>query len=46
MPLVRRDPIVERVDLGDDGAVTVKTLTAGARAGTAVIALDNRLDSS
>ncbi len=28
--------VVERVDLGDDGAVTVKTLTAGARAGTAV----------
>lgn len=35
--------VVERVDLGDDGAVTVKTLTAGARAGTAVIALDNRV---
>ncbi len=35
--------IVERVDLGDDGAVTVKTLTACARAGTAVIALDNRV---
>jgi uncharacterized protein len=34
--------LVERVDLGDDGAVTAKTLTAAARAGTAVIALDNR----
>ena len=34
--------IVERVDLGDDGAVTAKSLTAAARAGTAVIALDNR----
>ena len=43
MPLLRRDPIVERVDLGDDGAVTAKTLTAAARAGTAVIALDNRV---
>ena len=36
--------IVERVDLGDDGTVTAKTLTAAARAGTAVIALDNRVD--
>jgi hypothetical protein len=35
--------IVERVDLGDDGGVTAKTLTAAARAGTAVIALDNRV---
>ena len=34
--------LVERIDLGDDAAVTVKTLTAAARAGTAVIALDNR----
>jgi phage tail sheath protein FI len=34
--------LVERVDLGDDAAVTAKTLTAAARAGTAVIALDNR----
>ena len=37
--------LVERVDLGDDAAVTAKTLTAAARAGTAVIALDNRLGS-
>jgi phage tail sheath protein FI len=36
--------VVERVDLGDDGAVTAKALTAAARAGTAVIALDNRVD--
>ena len=36
--------IVERVDLGDDGGITAKTLTAAARAGTAVIALDNRVD--
>jgi Bacteriophage tail sheath protein len=35
--------IVERVDLGDDGTVTAKALTAAARAGTAVIALDNRV---
>jgi uncharacterized protein len=34
--------LVERIDLGDDAAVTAKTLTAAARAGTAVIALDNR----
>jgi len=34
---------VERVDLGDDAAVTAKTLTSAARAGTAVIALDNRV---
>jgi phage tail sheath protein FI len=35
--------LVERIDLGDDAAVTAKTLTAAARAGTAVIALDNRV---
>ncbi len=35
--------IVERVDLGDDGTVTAKALTAAARAGIAVIALDNRV---
>jgi hypothetical protein len=34
--------IVERVDFSDAG--TVKTLTAAARAGTAVITLDNRVD--
>jgi len=36
--------IVERVDFSDAGTVTAKTLTAGARAGTAVITLDNRVD--
>ena len=36
--------VIERVDLGDDGTVTAKALTAAARAGTAVIALDNRVD--
>ncbi|HEX3559742.1 MAG TPA: phage tail sheath C-terminal domain-containing protein [Pyrinomonadaceae bacterium] len=35
--------VVERVDLGDDGGVTVKHLTANAAAGTTVIALDNRV---
>ena len=35
--------LVERIDLGDDAAVIAKTLTAAARAGTAVIALDNRV---
>jgi phage tail sheath protein FI len=35
--------IVERVDLGDNGTVTLKALTAAGRAGTAVIALDNRV---
>jgi phage tail sheath protein FI len=36
--------IVERVDFSDAGTVTAKTLTAAARAGTAVITLDNRVD--
>jgi hypothetical protein len=35
--------IIERVDLADDAAVSAKTLTGAARAGTAVIALDNRV---
>ena len=35
--------LVERIDLGDAAAVSAKTLTAAARAGTAVFALDNRV---
>jgi Bacteriophage tail sheath protein len=35
--------IVERVDLSDDAVATAKTLTAPARAGTAVIALNDRV---
>jgi phage tail sheath protein FI len=38
--------VVERVDLGDDAAITAKALSAAARAGSAVVALDNRVGLS